>query len=348
MGWMMKAGLFLFALFAAALGAWIIAIPILALLFLPSLSRGKRNKSFQSTRPTKKGSGPWLNAIGIVLILLSLLAVFSGGIFSPIVFLALGMTMLLRQRLSVHITGQFAPIGNSILLRSQLNPFRWSAVAEAKVSTRDIEGALSGINERLLLVSSPTPRIFVVSSAYSFSRRGAEDQLTRRMQSNARALVPLGVYLLPLDSTETAAVTSLPSTRVEPRTGDLRQFISASDYGAVGIEGQHGFVDSFELYTRPDKTLNATSILSGAGERSTGMLTIRELLHEALQKIGAPHPDRYTAFLSSMAATEGESLGQRLTQTEGHQGQILLVASLGTPQVELTRAQLQAVARIYE
>ncbi|MDE1853878.1 MAG: hypothetical protein KGI38_09065 [Thaumarchaeota archaeon] len=349
MGWMMKAGLFLFALFAAAIGAWIVAVPILGLLILPSLIRGKRRgRSVKSTRPARRGFGSWLNGIGVILILLSVVAFFSGGILSPIVFLLAGMALLFRHRLSVRVASRFTPVENSILLRSRLNPFHWGAVAEVKVSTRDVEGALSGVNERLLLVSNPTPRIFVVYSANSFSLTGAEDQLTRRMQSTARALVPLGVYLLPLGSVEAVAATALQSSRIESRIEDQRQFISVSDYGVVGVEGQHGFVDSFELYARPDKTLKVTSILSGTGERSVGLLTVKELLHEAIQKVGAPHPDRYTAFLSSMAATEGETLGQRLTQTESQQGQVILVASLGTPQVELTRAQLQAVARVYE
>ena len=349
MGWMMKAGLFLFALFAAALGAWIIAVPVLALLVLPPLLKGKRGgKLGESRGSTGRESKVWLSGIGAVLVLLSLMALFSGGTFSPLVLFVAGMALLLGRRIAVRISSNSAPVENSILLRSRLNPLHWNAVAEAKVSTRDVEGALSGISERLLLVSTPAPRIFLIFSASSFGQRGAEDQLTRQMQSATRALVPLGVYLLPLDASEVATVTALHSARIETRTEDQRQFISASDYGAVAIEAKHGFVESFELYSRPEKTRNAMSILSGMSERSQSPLTVRELLHLALQKIGAPHPDRYTAFLSSMAATEGETLGQRLTKTVGKQGQVLLVASLGTPPVELSRAQLQAVAKIYE
>lgn len=349
MGWGMKAGLFLFALFAAAFGVWIIAIPILALLFLPSLLRGKGSRrSAQGAGPTGNRYGFTLNALGFVLVLLGVVAFFSGGVFSPIIFFGGGVAVLLRHRLSFQIAAQATPIENSILLRSRLNPLHWSAVTEAKISTRDLEGALSGVNERLLLVSNPIPRVFLLFSTNSFSRSAAEDHLLRWVQSEARALVPLGVYLLPLDSAQASAVTELQSLRIKPQNEDLHQFISASDYGAVAVEAEHGFVNSFELYAESDKTRKVRSVLSGTGKRSHGLLTLREFLHEALQKTGAPHPDRYTAFLSSMAATEGETLGQRLTRAEGQQGQILLVTSLGTPQVELTRAQLQAVTRIYE
>ncbi len=347
MGWMMKAGLFLFALLMAGVGAWIVAVPILAYLFLPSLLGGKRGRFDRRDGPSKRGTGFWLNIVGSILILLSLVAFFSGGTFSPVVFFLAGMTLLFRHRLSTHVSALSTPVENSILLCSRLDPFHWGAVAEAKVSTRDIEGALSGVGERILLVSSPAPRIFLVFSANSFGRGGAEDKLMRRIRSAARALVPLGVYLLPLDGAEVAAVTNLQSARIVPRTEDLHQLISASDYGAAAVEAQHGFVNSFELYNRPDGTQRPISVLPRIGGKSQGMLTLKEFLHETLQKIGAPHPDRYTAFLSSMAATEGETLGQRLTQTEG-QGQVLLVASLGTPSVELSRAQLQAVTIIYE
>ncbi len=67
------------------------------------------------------------------------------------------------------------------------------------------------------------------------------------------------------------------------------------------------------------------------------------------QRVGSPQPDRYAAFLSSMAATEGETLGQRITQTaEGSKGGLVLVSSLSSPQVEMSRAQLRAVSMVYE
>lgn len=347
MGLLMKAGLFLLALMMLGLGAWIIAIPIMAYLFLPPLLKGRSGRRATSPRARKGGLGTWLNGAGVVLTLLSLAAFSSGGTFSPIVFFAVGMALLLRRRLVIHVASQVTPLTDSILLRSRLNPSRWSAVAEAKVSTRDVEGALSGVNERLLLVSSPTPRILLVFSTISFGRVGAEEQLTKRMQSMARALVPLGVYLLPLDSAEASVATQVSSVRVDPQGEDVRQFLSASDFGGAAVEAEHGFVNSLELYSRMDNDLKPKPIISGSMTKPLALLTLREFLHEALPKIGAPHSDRYTTFLSSMAATEGETLGQRITQTESQGGQVLLVASLGSPQVELTKAQLRAVAGIY-
>ncbi len=350
MGWGMKVALLMFALLAAGLGAWIISLLIFGYLFLPPIFKKKKHQPGRNSGALadKSHAVGMTKIVGGLFLVLSFVAIFSGGTLSPVVLALAGSLLLFWPRIISKMPIRAKSVEDSVLLRGRLFPFRWFALAEAKVSTRDIEVALSGVSERLLLISNPTPRILLVFSTNSFNRSSAEDYLITRIQSAARALVPLGVYLLPIDSAEAAAVTELRSLRIEPPTDNLRQFISTIDCGAVAVEAHYGFVTSFELYTRHDQTQKSRSVLSGTREKSPDLLTLKEFLHEALQKTGAPHPDRYTAFLSSMAATEGETLGHRLTQTEGQQGQVLLVASLGTPQVELTRAQLQAVAKIYE
>jgi hypothetical protein len=350
MGLGMKVALLMFALVAAGLGAWIISLLIFGYLFLPPVFKKKRSRPGKDSVALADNSHSvgTTKIVGGLFLVLSFVAVLSGGTLSPIVLALAGSLLFFWPRIISKMPVRAKPVENSVLLRGRLFPFRWFALAEAKVSTRDIESALSGVSERILVIANPTPRILLVFSTNSFNPSSAEDHFMKRIQSVARALVSLGVYLLPLDSAEAAAVTELRSLRIEPPTDDLRQFISTTDCGAVAAEARHGFVASFELYTRPDQTEKSKSVLSGTRERSPDLLTLKEFLHEALQKTGAPHPDMYTAFLSSMAATEGETLGQRLTQTEGQQGQVLLVASLSTPQVELTRAQLQAVAKVYE
>ncbi|TLX95949.1 MAG: hypothetical protein E6K96_06690 [Thaumarchaeota archaeon] len=69
-------------------------------------------------------------------------------------------------------------------------------------------------------------------------------------------------------------------------------------------------------------------LASGIGESTTP----HELLQAAAQRTATPKPDMYVEFLSSMAATEGETLGQRITQTvQASDNQLLLAASLGSP-----------------
>ena len=341
MGKLAKAALFMFALFAAALGAWIIAVPIFALIFVPPLLKGKKGTSSEG-----RGTKIWLDALGVTLVLLGVIAASVGGTFSPIVFIAGGAALILRRRLKIGFSSQTIPVENSILLRSRWNPFLWVGVAEAKVATRDIEGALSGVSERVLLLGGP-PRILLVFLTNSWRREGAEKEIIGRIRSEARALVPLGVYLLPLDSAEAVSVTKAHTEQVRIRKEGLQKMISVTDFGAAAYEGKHGFLSSFELYARPEGTKKETTLLSGIKDVPRERITVRDFIRDALQKVGAPHPDSYSAFLGGMAATEGETLGQRMTQTE-NRGQVLLVASAGGPPVGLTKAQLRAIAEIYE
>jgi hypothetical protein len=350
MGWGLKIGLLFFALIAAYFGSWIITVPILALLFIPPLmNKRDGRRATASATPSKGSRVQMLDVIGFLMVLLSVVAFFSGGVFSPIVLAGIGVAVVLRHRFSVRAPAGARPVTDSILLRSKLNPLSWNAIAEVKVSTKNLEGALSGLNERILCVSDPTPRIFLLLAASSFRRAAAEEVLMKRMQATARQLTPLGAYLLPLASEEAAGVATVRASGIEPPTENLRQFISTADYGTVLVEAERGFVTGLEFYARPDAALKARSVLSDPRRRSAGQLTLREFLHEALQRTGRPQPDRYVAFLSSMAATEGELLGQRITETtQGRREQVLLVASVGSPQVELTRAQLRAISTIYE
>ncbi len=66
-------------------------------------------------------------------------------------------------------------------------------------------------------------------------------------------------------------------------------------------------------------------------------------------RLNWPHPDQYTAFLSSLVATSGEPVGTRILDAgAGSQAQMVVVKSQSSPPVELSRAQLRAVVRIYD
>ena len=66
------------------------------------------------------------------------------------------------------------------------------------------------------------------------------------------------------------------------------------------------------------------------------------------RKIQWQKPDAYTTFLASMFATEGETIGERVSEAgsagDPHE---VLVQSLGTPAVQMSRAQLRAINRVY-
>lgn len=349
MGWVLKVGLFVLAVVAANFGAWIIAVPIVVYLILPLFWRKDRS----TVRDGKAGHAGKSRAslgkaVGVALLALSVVAFVSGGKLSPVVFAAAGFLALFRPGVLFWISFGVRPVDDSVLLRGRLFPFLWFALAEGKVSTRELGGALSGLRGRILLVSAPAPRILFVFSAVSLTRRGAEERLLGSMQNTVRALMPLGVYLLPLDQGAALEASRLGARVPKVPDDGLRQFISSADYGALMVEGLDGFVTRFEFYSRDGEGERPSPRLSQASRRPRAPILLREALQANWQRTGAPQPDRYTSFLSSIAATQGETLGQRMTQAaQGSEGGPLLVASLGGPEVQVSSAQLQAILRIY-
>ncbi|TLY12617.1 MAG: hypothetical protein E6K84_06170, partial [Thaumarchaeota archaeon] len=216
MGIGLKVILLLLAILVIPFGGWVITALIFAYLILPPLLL-RRRKGSSAENPRAKGRGPISagRALGVVLLALSLVAVASQGTLSPIVFGVPGLLLVFRPRFLSGISLRVKPVKDSILLRGSLFPFGWFALAEAKVSTRDVEGAVSGMNERVLLLSSPAPRIFLVFTTSSISRSRAEEVTLKRMQVAARALRSLGVYLLPLDGSGAFEVSQLRATRVD-------------------------------------------------------------------------------------------------------------------------------------
>jgi hypothetical protein len=345
MGRWRKAGL-VAAFLAAVLGAWVVAVPLAVAVALPSVI-GRKDRRPRSDESKSRRAGHALDAAGFVAIVLGIVSVFGGGTFSPVLLLGTGSVLLLRDRLGLRVAVGLSPVEGSVLLRSRLDPFQWTAVVEVKASTRDLEGALSGLEERIVLLSEPQPRVFLVFTTGSLAGLGAEAALTARIRTRARSLAPLGVYLLPLEAKQALAATSSGARRIRVRGEGPRQFMSSNDFGSAVVDADHGFVGSYKLYSRVDGSERVRSVVAGRGEPSRSLCTLKEFLHEAFQRIGSPKPDGYVEFLSSMAATEGETLGQRMSQV-GQREQRLLVESLGSPQVELTRTQLQAIVRVYE
>ena len=347
----LKVALFLLAIVVVPLGGSVITGLIFAYLILPPLLL-RRRKGKSAENPRAKGRGHPISAgraLGVVLLVLCAVAVASQGTLSPIVFGVPGLLLVFKPRFLSRLSLLVKPVTDSILLRGRFLPFAWFALAEVKVSTRDVEGAIAGTNERVLLLSAPSPRILLVFTTSSVSRSRAEVVILKRMQVTARALRSLGVYLLPLDASGAFEVSQLRANRVDLADQNIKHSLS-SDYGALAVEAAHGFVAKFELYERSyGKDASVSSLLAKPNRRPGSSTTLRELLQAATQRTGTPKPDRYVEFLSSMAATEGETLGQRITQTvQASDNQLVLVASVGSPQVELSRAQLKAVTTIYE
>jgi len=373
MGWRLKTLAVLIGFMLIPVGGW----PVSALLFLYAfgglvlrgLRRGRSRPATGSAPQTPMGKGapvapaaslqrgfghPVRRIMGLAFLGLSLMALTNGGTYSPLVFGVAGATLLLwgAPLIRLGALGSLRPIEESVLLRNSLDPFRWFAVAEVKLATKQVGRALGGIDETLLVsMADGVPAVFVVLKATSLTMGGAEESLLARLRELARVSAPLGAYFLPLDSGK--AVEGLRRS-VEPVDLDSRGWpssLSTSDYDQLTLEaGRGGFVHSVGAYR--SKSRDGSEEAGAAFHPARQALSRPSLLWEAFQELGRkvqwPKPDAYTTFLASMVATEGEAIGERVSGGGGGtNSRIVTVQSLGTPPVQMSRAQLRAIVRVY-
>lgn len=370
MGLMLKGLAVLVGLMLLSLGAW----PISAILFLYAFSglilrsfRLRRRSPPTAASPAPREGGqvapavsfkgrlghPWRRAIGMVFILLSAVAVAESGTLSPFVFGGVGLVLLLWGTSVVRLGGRgsLRPEAESILLRRSYDPIHWLALAEVKLATKQAGRALGGIDETLLVMSSEGgPSLFVVLEATSLTHRGAEETLLARFSELVRISAPLGAYLLPVDSAE--AVDRLRLS-VEPVRLDAKGWpssLSTTDYDVLTVEARRGgFVHSVGAYRRdPDGSGKTGANLPPARQALSRPSLLWEVFQELSKKLEWQKPDGYTTFLASMFATHGETFGERVSEAGGAESsQQVLVQSLGSPPVKMSRAQLRAIARVY-
>ena len=346
MGLLTKVFLLLIALVTLGLGVWLVSLLIFAYLLLSPLLwvRGSRSMRRSSgDHPVGSSRLPLAKTAGVLLVFLALAGVAAGGTSSPFVFGVPGVMFLAAPVVGPLLASRAKPVADSILLRGTFVPFRWFAVASVKASTRDLAGALSGLSERILVLRSPA-EVFVVFSTFAFGSEAAQQAIFEKMRSAAMKLSPLGVYLLPWEGRHAEEPVSLRSRMKLPREG-LTDFLSSADYESVLVEGRNGVVGSIDLHGGAW----GASALSRPASRPGSTLLMRGALEAALQRSTPLRPDEYAIFLSSMAATVGETLGQRVVESEVQDDdKAVAVSSPGTPKVLLSRAQFRAVASVYE
>jgi hypothetical protein len=371
MGWKLKALAVVVGLMLISLGAW----PVSALLFLYAFSglifrglRGRRGKAPAvagaaasqqgaqvATAPRfKRGfAHPVRRILGLAFLALSAVALAEGGTYSPPVFGGIGAILLLwgTPLLGIASLGSLHPVEESILLRQSLIPIRSFAIAEVKLSTRQVGKALSGIDETLLVTSAADgPSIFVVLKTVSLTTRGAEESLMARLGELARISAPLGAYLLPVDPEKAvASLLRLPTGPVELASKGWPSALSTTDYDLLTVEARRGgFVHSVGAYKRSDRGDSWKATIPPTRQALSRPVLLWEVFQELGRKVEWQKPDGYTTFLASMFATEGETIGQRVSEVgSAEDSREVLVQSLGTPPVQMSRAQLRAIARIY-
>jgi hypothetical protein len=377
MGWKLK-GLTLFFALVLFPFAWIISILLLFYVFSGFILRRKKQQRIvvqmvpppgqpqgapyvpvqysadqlppdgASRRGRLSGKSSLRYFIGGVFVILALIALGDGGRLSPVVFGSVGAILILwvpfskLARISV-----LNPVADSTLLRSRI-PFLWVGLAEVKLATQLPPRPVSSVRERLLIFATESPSIHLVVQRFAFDHRGAEDKVFERMREIAKAMAPLGAYLLPIDSSKAAErlTTSLDELKIDP--DKWRQNLPAVHYDVLAVESKDGYVDSFSAYVKDGKRPRDRPNLPHVGRKPSRRPLLWEVLHQVGMRVRWPGPDATTAFLSSVAATENAMVGERVTDMgQAQDPQTVRVRSVGSPTVELSRAELRAIMRIY-
>jgi len=350
MGWLVKSGAFLLAIMLFGVGAWEITLVIFAWLFVPPILRARRGNGASQGNGKPRGKFPFRFVLGGFLLLLAFVAYLSHGTFSPLVFGSLGLLVVLWGRLPMSVLGsKMKPVKESILLRSSPLPISWAAVAEVKPLTRDVGRALAGVAGTIVVCASETPAVYMVVERRAASERSAEEAILATLKETAFSLSPLGAYLLPLDSNQALALLqpSLESSKIGQ--ADWSNAVASGTYDTLSIKQEKGFARSLGLYRRVDQGREGRGRIPSSSQEFAHPPFLMEVFKAVGSRLTWPHPDQYTAFLSSLVATSGEPIGTRVLDAgAAPQSQIVVVKSQGSPPVELSRAQLRAVVRMYD
>ncbi len=350
MGWLLKTGAFLLAVMLFGVGAWELSLVIFAGLFLPPILKSRRGKPAPQDKGGPRGKFPLRPVLGGFLLLLAFMGLLSHGTFSPLVFGSLGVLVLLWGRIPVSVAGsKLGPVEESILLRSSPLPVSWAAVAEVKPLTRDLGRAMAGVAGTVLVSASETPSIYVVVERRAASERSAEEAVLAALKETAFALSPLGAYLLPLDSNQALSLLRPSLQAAQVVESEWSNAIASGTYDLLSVRQEKGFARSLGLYRKTDQGREGQGRIPAPALEFAHPPFLMEVFKAVGNRLSWPHPDQYTAFLSSLVATSSEPIGTRILDAgAGSQAQMVAVKSQSSPPVELSRTQLRAVVRIYD
>jgi hypothetical protein len=322
----------------------------------------------------------WRYLIGVCLLVGALVSVGAHGTYSPLVFGGLGLLFLLWAPISKssHFpTAGLTPVRESTVLTKRFLPFAWLTVAEVKFSTQEAIRALTVLRDNLIVTASNSekPGVFLVIQVTAYSYRRAEAQITDRLHRLASVLANRGAYLLPLDSEE---VVNRFQQRLEPLSLELEDSVVAtighSPYDVLVVKPDGAHAKSLGAYVRAAPTIRAGEIETEIADDNfrlgssnvVGLATLprprqkferQPLLWEVIsslqERFHFSDPDSFTMFLNNMHLSRNAPLGQKLnlvsrgTEEGKAKGATVTVESLAGTPVELSRAQLRAIVKIY-
>jgi hypothetical protein len=312
---------------------------------------GRRGGAPEPPQPQRPALFKKRYIVAGLFFILALVALGAGGTASPFVFLSLGVVTVLSGvlHLGPRVSGVRA-VPESILLRSRLFPLSWTSLVEVKFGTTQFARALSSVgNEMIVTATSEKATFYLPVKVIAASAPEADRKVAEKLGPIARSLSARGAYILPLEGKEAASRLNWSlkavSLALEYRKDGVVS-LKSSPFDVLVLSPEGHLVKSAAAYVKgPAKEGEAT--LPSAGRKLRSQPLVWEALEVLQEKLLAEPADAYTNFLSSVCATQGEALGDRLVNEGQGESATVLVSSMGAVQVELTRPQLRAIVRAY-
>ena len=330
---------------AAAVGLLLIGGPFwpVALISFAYLALSLRPR--RTPRAGSPGRGPGGRAryvLALLLFALSVLAYFSGGSLSPVVFsLGGGVALSWPWLASISLAGEVVPARDSIAFRSKYLPFVWHALGEIKPGPDSFPRALSSFSGTLM-VFTETGRAYSLVTRLALGRRSAEAELGRQLRTSALR-IRSGAFLFPLDSGAACDILRQDYNGVRLPQGDLTSAAAkVSGILALGCAGET--VRQAAAYEIRGQGRSAK--IPGRGRATARPALVWEVLEEVGKRTRWPDPDPCSSLLDSLNVTRGVPLGERLKSIDGA-GDVVSLQSLGGAEVRVTRPQLRALVAIY-
>ena len=346
MGWGLRLAAVLVILIALALGAW--PVSLLALAYLAYSLRKPRGQRAVILRQEvlAKPKRPWGRyVLGGFMLLLSGVALESGGTFSPVVFLFGGLSVLFWPTLRRSgWANQVVPMKESVLLRSRLFPLRWHALAEVKLEYQNETRGIAAMEGKLLVFAGRNPATFQLVSVTAFGHRQAEAKVVKKLRRETRMLSQRGAHILPLDGAQAAAKLSLELEKLRVGTDDF-EAVSSLPFDVIALRVEDGLVVSHRAFNVVESGKVPPAVLSPDLSQEREPL-LAEVVQEIGERHGWPGPDGYSPFLAALDASRAEPIADRF-RVKGEVEGGVAVETPGGAEVRLSRAQLRVVARIY-
>ncbi len=279
--------------------------------------------------------------------ILALVASHAGGTFSPLVFLSIGVAIVLSGVLRFGPSiSSVKPVPGSILLRSRWFPLSWTSLVEVKFGTSQMARALSSIGcEMLLTTDSEKISVYLPVRTLALSTPQADRKIVEKLALVAKSLGSKGAYVLPLDGAEAGARLAWSLKAVDLALEHGRNGVvslNSTQFDALVLKPEGHLIRAASGYIKVPNVKEGTVTLPSAGHKLQSQPLVWEALEVLAEKFQVREADAYTNFLSSVCATQGEGLGDRLAN-EGRDGSAtVMISSLGAQQVEADQATAES------